>query len=452
MNKLIVALATPYAMGAIHIIRVSGPNVYQKLNKICQKTIVKKGYSIEHNRIIDFKTKRIIDDVLLMKFVAPKSYTGQDLIEINCHGSIDIAKEIIDQVITYCDAELASPGEFTKRAFLNNKIDLNQASAIDLFIKTKNYYVRNLAINSLIGKPSVELENIRLEIFKLIGKFEVGIDYPEYEEGLIDYKNVTLQIKNIISKLQTIKSNSEKILSTSNGIKIALVGRPNVGKSSLLNSFLKENKAIVSNIAGTTRDVIEANVQMNKFDVTFLDTAGIRNHFSQLEKQGIKKTYETIKKADLVLLVCLATQNMHAEEKNLINFLEKNEKKYILCFNKKDLVKSKTKISILEKQGILISAKKNNIDKLVIYIEDFLKKNTFSNINNSLLISSWQISYLEKAIQKLKEFQSSMLDAPYLDILVEPLKEANELLLKILGKINDYDLMNEIFKNFCLGK
>ncbi|WP_052664015.1 tRNA uridine-5-carboxymethylaminomethyl(34) synthesis GTPase MnmE [Mycoplasmoides alvi] len=452
MNKLIVALATPYATGAIHIVRVSGFNVYNKLNKICAKTITRKGYSIQRNQIIDQKTKKIIDDVLLMKFVSPKSYTGEDLIEINCHGSVDVAKEIINQIIMYCDAELAEPGEFTKRAFLNKKMDLNQAASVDLFIKTKNKYVRDSIVNSLLGKSSFELEKIQQKIFNLIGNFEIGIDYPEYEEGIVQFDIVKNQIKSMIKKLKKIETNSSKILEINNGIKIALVGKPNVGKSSLLNSFLNKNKAIVSSIAGTTRDVIEANVQLDNFDVTFLDTAGIRNHYSYLEKEGIKRTYATIDSADLIILVCSATEGVTKDEENILKYLNNNKKGYIICFNKKDLINSKTKIQLLSKQGLLISAKEKNIDNLVKQIQKYLEANLFNELNVSLLSSNWQINYLIKTIESLMLFQGSLDKTPYLDVLVEHLKAANEFLLKILGKLTDYNLMDEIFKNFCLGK
>ncbi|WP_052663027.1 tRNA uridine-5-carboxymethylaminomethyl(34) synthesis GTPase MnmE [Mycoplasmoides pirum] len=449
MNKLIVSLATPYAMGAIHIIRVSGYNVFNKLNKICKKKITKKGFSIERNKIIDKKNKNLIDDVLLMKYVAPNSYTGEDLIEINCHGNVDVAQEIIDLIIQECGANLSEPGEFTKRAFLNNKINLNQAAAVDLFVKSKNKYSRNKIINSMLSSSFDSLEKIRNKIFKLIGSFEIGIDYPEYEEGLIDFINVKKELKKIIADLIKILKNSQEIMNINDGIKIALIGKPNVGKSSLLNAILKEDKAIVSNTPGTTRDIVEASVQIENFKITFLDTAGIHNHQSQLEKKGIKKTYETITKSDLVIFVCEANKKLTIEEKEIIKYLENKKKNFIVCFNKKDLAKSKTNF---DKDSILISAKNKDINSLLKYLKNYLEKNLFSKLNQDILASKWQINYLNKVIKNLEQLLKEIDINPYIDILVDPLKDANETILKILGKIQDYDLMDEIFKNFCLGK
>lgn len=446
-NKTIFALATPYAQAAIHIIRISGPNSYKIVNSICKNKVIKKGYTIERNQIIDKKNKRVIDDVLLMKFVSPKSYTGEDLIEINCHGGIKIVNDIIT-LLTISGAEQAQEGEFTKRAFFNNKIDLTQALAVDALVKSKNVYTHDSAMSSLLGRTSSLLKSIQLKLFDIIGRFEIGIDYPEYEEGNIIFENTLKDVIKIKNNLEEILKDSKRLIISNDGIKIILVGKPNVGKSSLLNALINQERVLVSNISGTTRDVIEINLQISNFNIKLLDTAGIHKAESKLEKLGIKKTFDAIKMADLVIIVLSAVNKISKEENDLISSLKQQNKDYLVVYNKKDLVKKNKQDS----NKIFISAKNKEIIPLIKAVEKYLANKDFSYKNLSLLNNNWQIDLLAKAIVKLEEFISIVKKSPYLDILIEPIKEANEILLKIIGEIKDYDLLTEIFKTFCLGK
>lgn len=446
-NKTIFALATPYAQAAIHIIRISGPNSYKIVNSICKNKVIKKGYTIERNQVIDKKNKRIIDDVLLMKFVNPKSYTGEDLIEINCHGGIKIVNDIIS-LLTVSGAEQAQEGEFTKRAFFNNKIDLTQALAVDALVKSKNVYTHDSAMSSLLGKTSNLLKSIQLKLFDIIGRFEIGIDYPEYEEGNVIFENTLKDVTKIKNDLEEILKDSKRLIVSNDGIKIILVGKPNVGKSSLLNALINQERVLVSNISGTTRDVIEINLQIGNFNIKLLDTAGIHKAESKLEKLGIKKTLDAIKMADLVIVVLSAVNKISKEENNLIESLKQQNKDYLVVYNKKDLVKKNKQ----DLNKIFISAKNKEIIPLIKAIEKYLANKDFSYKNLSLLNNNWQIDLLAKAIVKLEEFINIVKKSPYLDILIEPIKEANEILLKIIGEIKDYDLLTEIFKTFCLGK
>lgn len=448
MNKPIYALATPYATGAIHIIRISGFNIYKLLNKITKLPIKKEGFKIQRNQIIDKKSKKIIDDVLLMKYVSPKSYTGEDLIEINCHGSIHIANEIMN--LLECNGiELATPGEFTRRAFLNKKIDLNQAASIDLLIKTKNNITRDLALHSLLGDSSKKIKKIQFDLFKIIGGFEVIIDYPEYENEIFDFKKIKNDIKKINNEIVNLISSSSKILAINDGIKIAIIGKPNVGKSSLLNALVKQDRALVSNIAGTTRDIVEVNALIENFNVILLDTAGIHKHRSQLEKKGIKKTYKIIKDANLIIFLTDIKNKLDTNEKTIIKKLNLWKKDYIVCYNKKDLIKKNDKKIIkLIDDCVIISAKKNDIESLLLAIQKKLKNYYFDN----LVSSKWQLNLLNLVNKNLIDFDKTIDKNPYVDILIDYLKKANENLLKILGEIQDYDLMDEIFKYFCLGK
>lgn len=447
INKTIFALATPFAQAAIHIIRISGPNSYKILNSICKNKVLKKGYTIERNQIVDKKNKRVVDDVLLMKFISPKSYTGEDLIEINCHGGIKIVNDIIS-LLTVSGAEQAQEGEFTKRAFFNNKIDLTQALAVDALVKSKNVYTHDSAMSSLLGKTSTLLKSIQLKIFNIIGRFEIGIDYPEYEEGNVIFENTLKDVIKIKNNLEEILKDSKRLIVSNDGIKIILVGKPNVGKSSLLNALINQERVLVSNISGTTRDVIEINLKIGNFNVKLLDTAGIHKAESKLEKLGIKKTFDAIKIADLVIVVLSATNKISKEESNLIESLKQKNKDYLIVYNKKDLLKK----SEQDSNKIFISAKNKEIISLIKSIEKYLSSKDFSYKNLSLLNNNWQIDLLAKAIVKLEEFISIVKKSPYLDILIEPIKEANEILLKIIGEIKDYDLITEIFKTFCLGK
>lgn len=447
INKTIFALATPFAQAAIHIIRISGPNSYKIINSICKNKVLKKGYSIERNQIIDKKNKRVIDDVLLMKFVSPKSYTGEDLIEINCHGGIKIVNDIIS-LLTISGAEQAQEGEFTKRAFFNNKIDLTQALAVDALVKSKNVYTHDSAMSSLLGKTSNLIKSIQLKIFDIIGRFEIGIDYPEYEEGNVIFNNTLKDVTKIKNNLEEILKDSKRLILSNQGIKIILVGKPNVGKSSLLNALINQERVLVSNISGTTRDVIEINLQIGNFNVKLLDTAGIHKAESKLEKLGIKKTFDAIKMADLVIVVLNAANKISKEEISLIESLKQKNKDYLIVYNKKDLIKKGEQ----DPNKIFISAKNKEIMSLIKSIEKYLSSKDFSYKNLSLLNNNWQIDLLAKAIVKLEEFISIIKKSPYLDILIEPIKEANEILLKIIGEIKDYDLLTEIFKTFCLGK
>lgn len=447
INKTIFALATPFAQAAIHIIRISGPNSYKIINSICKNKVLKKGYSIERNQIVDKKNKRVIDDVLLMKFVSPKSYTGEDLIEINCHGGIKIVNDIIS-LLTISGAEQAQEGEFTKRAFFNNKIDLTQALAVDALVKSKNVYTHDSAMSSLLGKTSNLIKSIQLKIFDIIGRFEIGIDYPEYEEGNVIFNNTLKDVTKIKNNLEEILKDSKRLILSNQGIKIILVGKPNVGKSSLLNALINQERVLVSNISGTTRDVIEINLQIGNFNVKLLDTAGIHKAESKLEKLGIKKTFDAIKMADLVIVVLNAANKISKEEISLIESLKQKNKDYLIVYNKKDLIKKGEQ----DPNKIFISAKNKEIMSLIKSIEKYLSSKDFSYKNLSLLNNNWQIDLLAKAIVKLEEFISIIKKSPYLDILIEPIKEANEILLKIIGEIKDYDLLTEIFKTFCLGK
>jgi tRNA modification GTPase len=299
MLKTIVALATPPMNAAIHIIRISGFNVFSIVNKITKPKIVKKGYVIQHVKLID--GNKVIDDVLVNTFIAPKSFTGEDLVEINCHGGYYLANKIIQLLVKYGCA-LALPGEFTQRAYMNNKLTLHEAESINNLINATNTKAIMLANNGLSKQSVDQLKTYREQLFKLIGQVEVNIDYPEFDDvPTVSVKHFKQMIDSLIKNGNQIVNDSSKVISILEGINVAIVGKPNVGKSSLFNAILNEQRAIVSNIPGTTRDLIDARVNLGGVTINLLDTAGMRNTKNLIEKKGLVKSYESLDKADLIL-------------------------------------------------------------------------------------------------------------------------------------------------------
>lgn len=298
--KTIAAIATPLFTSALHIIRVSGPDTFSILNKIIKKPLKINGYTIQHNQIID-NDKHVIDDVLLNIFVKPHSFTGEDSIEINCHGNPLITKQIL-KTLVLAGCEYAGPGEFSMQALLNKKMNYYQIEAMNNFINGKNLISTSLSFNAMMGLELDQLIKIKESIFKITGSIEVNIDYPEYDD-VPQYTNLQIIeiLKPIIMNLNKIYTDSKLIEPIFKGLKIAIIGSPNVGKSSLLNLLCKQEKAIVSEIQGTTRDVIETEINFDNITLRLLDTAGIRETDNEIEKIGIIRTKQAIDKADLII-------------------------------------------------------------------------------------------------------------------------------------------------------
>jgi tRNA modification GTPase len=297
--KTIVALATPPMNAAIHIIRISGSNAFNIVNKLVSNKISKKGYCIHHTKIMD--NNQIIDDVLINTFVAPKSFTGEDLIEVNCHGGYYLANKIIQLLIKF-GCILALPGEFTQRAYMNNKLTFHEAESINNLINATSSQAIALA-NSGLNKQAInELKDYKEQLFQLVGQVEVNIDYPEFDDiPTITIKQFKTKIDQLIKISESIVKNSLKVIPILEGINVAIVGRPNVGKSSLFNALLQQQRAIVSNIPGTTRDMIDAKINIGGITINLIDTAGLRTTKNLIEKKGLTKSYESIDKANLIL-------------------------------------------------------------------------------------------------------------------------------------------------------
>lgn len=439
--KTIVALATAPLNCAIHIIRVSGDDAFKIVNKISSTKITKVGFSIQRTTILDNKSP--IDDVLVMKYVAPKSYTGEDIIEINCHGGLFIASKIIELLVK-SGATYAKRGEFTQRALLNGKINLINAYGINNSINATNLTSLKLAQNSLNNKLTKKIQGFIEELFKLIGAIEVNIDYPEYD-GVDNITNKVLIQKLIVlnNKLKELFDYSQASFKLTQGFNVALIGEPNVGKSSLLNKLLHENKAIVSNIPGTTRDVVEGKINYKDLTFNFIDTAGIRNKANVVEALGIKKTYQELKKADLILLVLDASKKNSKNENILLKKIQ--NKNHMIILNKSDLARKNNT------NGILFSCKKSKANKLMDLIVKNVLTKDFNKTDMAYLQSADQIGTLLKAINQIDKVITQAKAKQPIDLLVEHLHTCYDSLNELIGN-GDLDFLDKLFANFCIGK
>ncbi|BAC44605.1 tRNA uridine-5-carboxymethylaminomethyl(34) synthesis GTPase MnmE [Malacoplasma penetrans] len=444
MNDTITAIATPNINSAISIIRISGPNTYEIVSKITKKEITKTGYTFVKEFI--YQNDLIIDEVIILKYVAPKSFTGEDLIEINCHGGVLITNKILDLILE-SGARLAENGEFTKRAFLNNKLTLRQANSINNLIFSKTDIATNLSSNGIINSNNDFFLDIKEKIFYLIGKIEVNIDYPEYEDvEQVTAKEFNLEVKEIIDKLNKTINDFNKVSYLYNGLNVVIVGKPNVGKSSLLNSLIKKNKAIVSDIKGTTRDLVTESINLEGLLLNFIDTAGIRESKNKIENIGIKKTMASIKEADLILFLIDDSKKIDKKEKEILNLIK--NKNYIIVKNKSDLKVNANS----ELKGISISALKKDVKPLVNEIKTNLKQGDFNIANNLAICSDNELKIIKQVLLVLKKSYANSLSGFPLDLLVEDLKVAYEKICTIMGLSEDLNIIDKMFKNFCLGK
>ena len=441
MFDCIVSLITPPLKGAIALIRLSGDNTLEIANAIFSKKI-EESYKVYHGYIIDKENDEKIDEVLLSYFQGPKSFTGEDVIEISCHGSMIIANQIIELCIKK-GARIAERGEFSSRAFYNGKIDLIQAEAINSLINAETLQAKKLQMFSLEGKTSKLIYPIKENLADILSLIEVNIDYPEYEdvEQITDEKIIN-DVDLIINQINRLIQDGEKSKLINEGIKVALIGRPNVGKSSLLNALLKQDKAIVTNIPGTTRDIVEGKVNLNGIILNLLDTAGIRDSFDEIEKIGIEKSKSLLIEADLIILV-LEAGVVTSEDKKLIEITK--DKKRIIVYNKMETVKEK------DPNKIYISALNKDIKALENEIFKIFNLKEIDELTPSLC-SSREIVLLNKVKENLLEAKKEAKEGVSLDLVSIHLKNAYDALKDILGEEVSVDLEKEIFSRFCVGK
>lgn len=442
MFETIVALATPPMKSALAIVRLSGDDCFDVVSKIFSKdlrNITKRTAFVGEIRYKD----QLIDDVVLNAYKGPKSFTGEDSVEIICHGSVLIANEIIEACLA-SGARLATHGEFSSRAFMHNKIDLLQAEAINDVINATTKESKHISLMSLSGQTSELIYPIKSRIADILSLIEVNIDFPEYEDIEVANKDSVIEIcDELFEKIDKLINDGKKAIIIKEGIKTAIVGKPNVGKSSLLNALVGEDKAIVTNIAGTTRDIVEGTVNLDGITLHLLDTAGIHETNDQIENIGVSKAKSSLDDAELVLVVLDATKDLTNDDKEILNITE--NKNRIIIYNKADEISNK------EEGKLYISALKNDISELIKEI----KKNIGideSAFSTPALNNTRQIGLLKKAknaLEKAKE--DAKADLP-VDLLAVSLTEAYKSVQEILGEENQTDFSKEIFSRFCVGK
>ena len=450
----IVAISTAPGNGGIGIVRMSGEECFEILDKIFKPINNNniKGYSIKYGNIID-KNDNIIDEVLVSYFVAPKSYTTENMCEINSHGNNIILKKILEICIEN-GAILAEAGEFTKRAFINGRIDLLQAEAVIDVINSKSEKERIAAVNQLEGGLSQEVRNIKTKILDILTNMEVSIDYPEYEIEEKTNEEVLKELKSIKNKLNYLENSFERGKILKDGIKVAIVGRPNAGKSSLLNRILKEDRAIVTDIEGTTRDTIEEFVNINGLLFKIIDTAGIRESDNEIERIGIDKSKKALGEADLVIAIFDKTKELLEEDYQILN--EIKNKNAIILLNKKDLKQDKIKEEQFTKYSgnILNVSIKNNdgIEELYSKMTDMFSTNEIQVENTSIITNIRHKEAIKKSKESIYKSLEAINTGMTVDIIAIYLKDAIESLNTITGENVTEDIINDIFSKFCLGK
>ncbi|MDD3383356.1 MAG: tRNA uridine-5-carboxymethylaminomethyl(34) synthesis GTPase MnmE [Bacilli bacterium] len=444
IDDTIIALATPPLESALAIIRISGSKSFSIINKMFSREIeLKTNNAIFHGKIID-ENRQQIDDCVVFAYKAPFSFTGDDVVEISCHGSLLIINKIIEIAISL-GARLAEKGEFTKKAFYNGKLDLLQAESINDLITSKSNAAVKLALSGINGNISNNIKKLKSEIVEIISHIDVNIDYPEYDDiEQLTSKILKPKIEELILKLTLISKETEFGKIIKNGINVAIVGRPNVGKSSILNALIKEDKAIVSEYEGTTRDVVEGQINLSGLNFNFLDTAGIRDSHDFVEKIGIKKSKEVIDKADLIIFVTDTNGELTKQDNELLSSII--NKKKIIVYNKKD------KTSYKSNKEIVVSAKNQEIQPLIDSMLKIVGFKLEDYENKPLLSNARQKGQINKALKALQDALQACNNQAPSDIIEIDVRESLRAIQELLGEVYKENLEDEIFSKFCLGK
>ena len=455
----IAAISTAPAIGGIGIVRMSGKDCFEVLEKIFKpknpETIENiAGYIIKYGTIVNPETNRVVDEVLVSYFKCPKSYTAENMCEINSHGGIVVLREILELCLKN-GAELAKPGEFTERAFLNGRIDLTQAEAIIDIINAKSTREAQKSANQLEGYLSRKINEIREKIMDIMVKIEANIDYPEYDVEEVSNKDAENKLKEIENELIKLSKTFENGKILKEGVKIAIIGSPNAGKSSLLNSMLKEERAIVTDIAGTTRDIIEEQISIEGIPFKVIDTAGIRDAKDKIEQIGIEKSKKAANEADVILAVFDSSVPLNDEDREILNLLK--HKKSIIVLNKTDLkqiVNNECKeIQDVNTEVINISLKNNEgLERIYKSLVKMFNLNQI-NLDNELTITNIRHQELiNKAIESTRMALNDLNNSMPIDIISINIKEILEHLGEITGDNVSEDIIKRIFAKFCLGK
>ena len=435
---------------------MSGKNCFKILDKIFVQKNKKDieeipGYTIKYGHIKN-KNNEIVDEVLVSYFKEPKSYTTENMCEINSHGGNIVMKQILELCIEN-GAELAEPGEFTKRAFLNGRIDLSQAEAVIDVINAKTKIETKESINQLQGYLSKRISNIRKKLIDMMVDIDANIDYPEYDLEDVSYNKATQELTDIYNDLNKLEKSFDNGKIIKNGIKVAIIGKPNAGKSSLLNAMLKEERAIVTEYEGTTRDTIEEFLEIDGIPIRIIDTAGIRNAKDEVERIGIKKAKEVAETADLIIAIFDITKKLDEEDKKIQDII--GNKKSIIVLNKIDLVdKVNIPEEILKYENIIeMSAlNKQGIEEMYNKIAEIFKFNDIEEDNSFIITNIRHKELIKKANKNIEDAINTLKNNLPIDIISINIKDALENLGNITGENVSENIINEIFKKFCLGK
>ncbi|MBQ6840878.1 MAG: tRNA uridine-5-carboxymethylaminomethyl(34) synthesis GTPase MnmE [Bacilli bacterium] len=447
MEDTICAISTSLGVGAISIIRLTGPKAISIVNGIFSSDITNTDtHVIKYGHIKD--NDEVIDEVLLMIMKAPKTYTKEDIVEINCHGGYNTTHKILE-ILLKNGCRLAEPGEFTKRAFLNGRINLLESEAVNELISAKTDSKRKLSLNQLGGNLTRKIEAIREQLVSLMANIEVNIDYPEYTDNLVITENLLNEkLRDITLELDKLVEGTKFGKIVSNGINVAIVGKPNVGKSSILNHLLDEQKAIVTDVAGTTRDLVEGVISLNGIEVKLIDTAGIHETDDLVEKIGVEKSVNLIKEADVVLLVLDASRPLDEDDNKLLTTA--NQDNVIIFINKDD----QNRLWNLDNKENVVFGNTINPDGLDSLKQKLIEMFNINEINKDLtyLSNARQIDLVNKANDSLKVANESLHSGIPIDMIESDLKRCFEYLGQIIGDTYEEAVIDRLFRDFCVGK
>jgi len=453
MNDTICAIATSQGVSAIAIIRVSGEKSIEIVNNIFKGKDLTKvdSHTINYGHIVDKDT--IIDEVLVSVMKSPRTFTTEDTVEINTHGGIAATNKVLELLLEN-GCRLAEPGEFTKRAFLNGRIDLLEAEAVMDMIDAKTEVQRKMAVNGIDGKTSSLINELRDDMVQIISNINVNIDYPEYDDiDIITNEVLIPKITKLKEKITKILKESENGKIIKEGIKTSIIGRPNVGKSSLLNALLQEDKAIVTNIAGTTRDIVEGQISINGILLNMIDTAGIRETEDIIEAMGVEKSLKIMEEADLILFMLNNNEKLNNDTKKLLEKIK--DKKYLVLINKTDLETklNREELDISPQRIVELSITENKgIEELKNKIVELFNLNELETKDPTYVSNSRSISILKRCLKRIEDIDISLKNNMPIDMIEMDIKSIWEELGTINGSTYEEELLDEMFSRFCLGK
>lgn len=451
----IAAISTPIGEGGISIVRMSGEDAIKIANRVFKGKDLEAvdSHTIHYGYIVDPTKKMTIDEAMVSVLRAPKTFTREDIVEINCHGGIVVTNHIL-QLLLANGARMADPGEFTKRAFVNGRIDLTQAESVMDIVRAKTDKARQVAVGQLAGGLLTKIRQMRQEILDTLANVEVNIDYPEYDADQITAKQMTETSQKVIDQIDQLLQTTQEGTILRNGLATAIVGQPNVGKSSLLNYLTQSDKAIVTDVAGTTRDTLEEYVSVKGVPLKLIDTAGIHDTEDKVEKIGVERSQKALSQADLVLLLIDASHDLTEEDRKLLEMTA--DKKRIIVLNKMDLGQVLTVDAVKELTGSEVVTTSILKQKNMADLEDMIKKLFFAGIENSndqiLVTNQRQTGLLNKAKQELLDVIKALEDEVPVDIAQIDFTGAWETLGEITGDSAPDELVNALFSQFCLGK